>query len=191
MLVGYVLDAFDRRVGRYEPIDIFHAGIGCGQDSHRRALDKRAHRAGRADPYPDIGAAGDHRLQRLTGALSAEIFQNDAVLLKDSSPHTKRRHLVSPGINLTDCDLDCVLCAGRCDEVRQQNKSRQEARRRRKSISFHWSVSGDVVRLYQIALAAAPIAPLWRPAATILQVKRISLQYAVVPQLGSTSALIN
>src|SRR5262245_6984871 len=138
MLVGYVFDALDRRIGWYEPIDIFHAGIGCGQDPHWRAFDESAHRAGGADPYPDIGAAGDHRLQRLTGALRAEIFQNDAEPLKDSSLHAKRRHLVSPGIDLADCDLDCVLCTDRRDEVRQQNKrkSLQEARRRRKNISF-------------------------------------------------------
>src|SRR5262245_54762978 len=139
MLVGYVVDALDWRIGWYEPIVIFYASIGRGQDPHRRAFDKSAHRAGRADSYPDIGAAGDHRLQGLAGALGAEIFQNDAVPLKDSSLHTKRRHLVSPGIDLTDCDLDCVLCADRRDEVRQQNnrKSPQEARSRRKSISFH------------------------------------------------------
>jgi hypothetical protein len=61
------------------------------------------------------------------------------VLLKNSSLHAKRRHLIGPGIDLANRDFNCVLCPGRCGETSRNSygKNREEAPQRFQHIAFH------------------------------------------------------
>ena len=70
-------------------------------------------------PTPIPISALPERLEGFAGALGAVIFQDDTVLLKNSSLHAKRRHLIGPGIDLADRDFNRVLCAGRCGQTRR------------------------------------------------------------------------
>jgi hypothetical protein len=84
---------------------------------NRRAARECAHRARRADPDADVGAAGDHCLQRLAGALRPEGLEHDAVLFEDAGLLPERRHLVFPVVDLADRELEHVLGRGlRVDE---------------------------------------------------------------------------
>src|SRR6476661_7786971 len=71
---GVHVGTVDRRIGRYEPIDIFHAGVARSQDADWAAFGENAQRTWRANADTYLGTAGDHRLQCLGGALRTEIF---------------------------------------------------------------------------------------------------------------------
>src|SRR5262249_21381147 len=81
--------------------------------AHRRALGKSAEGVERADPGPDIGAARDHRLLRLAGALGVEDVEHERVLLEEAGILPELRERVLPGPGEPGGDAQPVLRDGR------------------------------------------------------------------------------
>jgi len=79
-----LLEAFDRGIGRNVKIGVVRAGHGRADDADRRTLGISPHDTQRAEPNAEVGAAGDHRLQRLARTLRIENVERDPVLLKDT-----------------------------------------------------------------------------------------------------------
>ncbi len=90
-----ILDRLDRAVGRHVPEEIGGAGSAVGDDAQRRALGIGAHGAERAAGDAEIGAARQHRLQRLAAALGVEDVDGDTVLRPDAGAHA---HLADRGV---------------------------------------------------------------------------------------------
>jgi len=129
VLLGCILERADRRIGFDVPGDVAHPGEAAAEDPHRRALAERPHHADGADADPDVGGTGDHRLQRLPGALGAEVLQHEAVLLEDAGLLAEDRRLLRPRLHLSDRDFQRVVGA-RHVSTQQRAAERREDRHR-------------------------------------------------------------
>src|SRR5262249_28753677 len=87
-----------------------------------------AHHARNADAGSEIGRARHHCLDGLAGALGAERFDLEAVLLEDACGLAERRRLVLPIVDLADRDLERVLRGGGRRE-RYRERKRRDSRR--------------------------------------------------------------
>ena len=121
MLVAPVFHALDRQNDWHKPIDIFHTGIGRGQDAPG-AFAKRMAPGSRRDT--DIGA-------RITAWVFSGAWVPFPKTMPRNSAFMPSVGTVSPGIDLANRDFNCVLCPGRCGEASRNSygKNREEARR--------------------------------------------------------------
>ena len=107
-----LLEAFDRGIGRNVKIGVVRAGHGRADDADRRTLGISPHDTQRAEPNAEVGAAGDHRLQRLARTLRIENVERDPVLLKDTGVLREFRDRLVPDSLGADRELQCILRQG-------------------------------------------------------------------------------
>ena len=79
----------------------------------------------RPEPYPDIDAVGDDRLQSFGAALGVKDFQQEPVLLEEPVVLADLGDALLPAAALADRNLESLLCASRGGGQRR-DEQRQE-----------------------------------------------------------------
>ena len=104
-----VPETLDGQIRAHVEKNVAGAGEVGAEYADRRALGERAQHPWGPDIDAEIGAAGNHRLDRFARAGGAEIFERDPVFPEDAGLLAEDRRLPAPDFELTDCDLEGVL----------------------------------------------------------------------------------